>query len=197
MVVTFHSAIGKSPIVPGFVFRRAFLFGRCGVSAHLTNTVLHAMPKSRDLGMPEHNCAAHGAAHSAGMTGLVAGRLLTRQLHKGVPPLRYGLPLRQHLIANRAVRSLGQSFLLTGRCHSGILDLGVSLRRDLFCLGRVANRAGIGLYTRIFAGGFGRNYAVIPLVPLCGNLFRLGIVADRACLRSCPPPRRLRELPGR
>ena len=71
--------------------------------------------------------------------------------------------------ADRALGSRPVAGLLTGGGLLRHFFHGVSGRRDGFRSGFVADHAGVGLDACVFAGGRGRDHAIIPLVAGRGN----------------------------
>ena len=75
----------------------------------------------------------------------------------------------KNLVADGAVLALGLAGFGAGGFNCRVDDLGVSRCGNLFCFGRMADRAGKGLYALVFAGRFGRDLALVPAVSLRGN----------------------------
>ena len=75
----------------------------------------------------------------------------------------------KNLVADGAVLALGLAGFGAGGFNCRVDDLGVSRCGNLFCFGRMADRAGKGLYALVFAGRFGRDLALVPAVFLCRN----------------------------
>ena len=106
-----------------------------------------------------------------GLAGFCAGRCNRRVNHLGVTRCGDFLHAGEDRAADRALGARRVAGLLTGGGLLRHFFHGVSGRLDGFRSGFVADRTGVGLDACVFAGGCGRDLALIPAVALGGNLF--------------------------
>ena len=125
---------------------------------------------------------ADRAVLALGLTGLGAGGLNCRVNDLGVSCCGNFLHAGESRAADRALRAGCVSGLGAGCGLLGNFNGSMTGSIDCFGFGFVADRAGVGLDTGIFAGRSGRDLALIPLVSRCGNFLHAGesLAADRA-----------------
>ena len=153
------------------------------------DTTILVLPSDSDSGLGNLRALLDQflADRAVGVAGVTGCR---KRCFDRIANLRLVASSRDHFLGNedfvadRAVLALGQSGLRAGGLNCLVDDLGVSLRGNLFCFGRIADRAGKGLYALVFAGRCGRNLALVPAVSLRGNhcLCHENLIADRAML---------------
>ena len=117
-----------------------------------------------------------------GLAGCGAGSCNSFVDYFRMPLGRDNFLCNKNLIADGAVLARGLAGFGAGGFNCRVDDLGVSRCGNLFCFGRMADRAGKGLYALVFAGRCGRNHALVPAVSLRGNLCLCheNLIANRA-----------------
>ena len=123
----------------------------------------------RNLLLRNDDLIADGAVLALGLARLGAGRCSRRVDHLSMPRCRDFLHAGEDRAAGSALRTGLVAGFLTGGGLLRHFFHGVSGRLDGFRSGFVADRTGVGLDACVFAGGCGRDHALIPLVAGRGN----------------------------